>query len=81
MNEELLPKYIGFLVPFLPMYKEKDEHFTQFIIKHFPEFLEKIEAKLTKIGGKCIVSDQMTIADCFLASTFLKLAYNDLYEN
>ena len=26
INEELLPKYIGFLVPFLPMYKDKDEH-------------------------------------------------------
>ena len=79
--EEFISKYIGFLVPFLPMYKDRDEIFTQFIIKHFPEFLEKMEAKLTKTGKKYFVTDHMTLADIIVFSNLMKLCYNDNYAN
>jgi len=79
--EELIPKTLGFLVPFLPQYKEKDEHFTQFIIKHFPEFLEKMENKMNKNGTKYLCANNITLADIILGAFFLKLPYNDSYPN
>lgn len=48
-------------------------------MKHFPEFLDKIEAKLNTFGKKYLVSDTMSLADIYLASHLFKLPYNDTY--
>ena len=41
---------VPFVLPMHPGYKDKDEHFTQFIIKHFPAYLQKVEDQFTTSG-------------------------------
>ena len=79
--EEFIGTYVNFLIPFLPGYKDKDEHFTQFIIKHFPAFLKKLEERLTKNAKKYLVADHMTVADIAVAANLFKMPYNDNYAN
>ena len=46
MNDPIHNAAVRFMVPFLPMYQNKDEHFTKFITKDFDEWLTKLEALL-----------------------------------
>ena len=41
--EDVSNTTINFLFAQLPGYKNKDEHFTQFILNHFPKFLASLE--------------------------------------
>ena len=70
-----------FILPFLPAYKNKDDHFTEFIIKVFPEYLQTVEDILTKKGKKYMYSDSITLADIFFATNIFKLCQNDKYEH
>lgn len=49
-----------------------DESFKTFILKTYPEWLQKVEDRLTANGKKYFVSDQMTMADiAFLGKMYL----------
>jgi len=76
-----LETYIHFMLPFLPTYKQKDNYFIQFITKHFPALLEKLDSRLSKYGHKYLVSPQMSIADVFIAGELFKMAYNEEFEH
>ena len=80
--EEFNQMCIKFLVPVHPEYKNRDEHFTKFITKGFPAYLKMLDEKLKENGGhKYLLSDEMTLADIIVGSYFLKLCYNDMYDN
>ena len=72
--------FVCFLFEQNPGYKDKDEHFTQWIVKHFPKFLAGLEERLAK-GTRYLCSDNMTIADIAVGSLFFSMVYNDSYEN
>jgi glutathione S-transferase len=57
---------------------EFDESFKQFILKDWPEYLEKFEKRIT--NSKFIVSDQLTMADFVYAARFFMFAWNDEFE-
>ena len=71
--------FVNFLFEMLPGYKDKDEHFTQWIVKHFPKYLAGLEERLSK-GTRYLCSDHMTIADIAVGSLFFRMVYNDSYE-
>ena len=79
--DDLLPKYFPFLSSISPEYKNKDEHFVNFITKFFPEYLAKTEARFEKYGHKFLLADHMTLGDISVAGLLLKTVYNDNYEN
>ena len=76
-DESIIGKYIGFLVPFLPFYKDKDTHFTNFVTEHFPKYLEHVEGLLSKSAGKYLFNDDLTIADFSTFGHLFKLCLND----
>ena len=81
IDADFFSRYNPFLLPFLPQYKEKDEHFSQFIVKFFPEYLANLEARMTDNNWKYTCGNTMTIADCSVASMLFKLVSNDKFEH
>mmetsp|Transcript_24742 Transcript_24742/g.38524 ORF Transcript_24742/g.38524 Transcript_24742/m.38524 type:complete len:130 (-) Transcript_24742:27-416(-) len=79
--EDLSAASVNFIFPQMPGYKDKDEHFTQFIIKHFPAYLQRLEDHFSTSGMKFLAGDSMTLADLCFASFLLRLPYNDEYPN
>ena len=59
--------------------EEYDQDFTQFILKKFPEWLEKLEGKLDHTH-KYLLSDNLTMADISVASSFFQHVYNNDYD-
>ena len=80
-NDDFLPKYIPFILPIHSEYKNKDEHFLNFITTHFNVWLAHIEGILNKSNGKFLFGDTFTIADCTTGSVIIKLCLNDTYEH
>lgn len=68
------------IVPILPQYKEKDDHFVTFITTKFPTFLQKIEDRLTKSQTKYMFTNTMTLADICFAAFLIQFPYNDAYD-
>ncbi len=79
--EDLSGTTLNFIFPQMPGYKDKDEHFTQFIIKHFPAYLQRLEDHFSTSGFKFLAGDAMTPADTCLAAFLPRLPYNDEYAN
>ena len=73
-------KWINFTIPFVPGYKDKDEHFINFICKDFPAHLAKIEARLAAQKGKFMLGNDLTLADFVVAIPFFLLSHNDGFE-
>ena len=80
-NDDFMPKYMPFALPVHPEYKNKDEHFLNFITKHLPEWMSHIEGILNKSSGKYLFGDRFTTADCTTGAVFIKLVWNDHYEH
>ena len=80
-TEELIYKCAKWhIVPFLPQYKEKDDHFVTFITTKFPNYLQKIEERLTKSQTKYMFASHITLADICFASFLIQFPYNDAYD-
>ena len=83
INKELYMKYICFLLPSDPGYEEKDKHFTLFITKYFPDYLQQMEEILEAAeanGYEFLFTEQMTLPDFSTASIFFKLVVNELFQ-
>ena len=81
-NKELYFKYICFLLPSDPGYEEKDKHFTLFITKYFPDYLQQMEdilAEAENNGHEYLFGNQLTLPDFSTASIFFKLVVNELF--
>ena len=68
-----------FNYPYHPEIKNKDDHFLTFITKTFPAYLKELDGKFG--DNKYLLGNEMTLADIVVASTFIKVVYNDEYEN
>ena len=79
--DDLNPKVFSFTSPMSPEYKNKDEHFVNFITLIFPEYLAKLEARFEKHGKNFLLADHMTLGDIAVASLLMKTLYNDNYDN
>ena len=79
--EDLNPKVFPFMSSISPEYKNKDEHFVNFIVKFFPEYLAKLEARFEKNGQKFLLADHMTLGDIAVGALLFKTAYNENYDN
>mgnify|MGYP002634836035 CR=1 FL=1 len=55
--EPLQKEWVNFTIPFVPGYKDKDEHFIKFICKTYPEYLSKMEERFSTNGGKYILGN------------------------
>ena len=71
----------NFLVPLVPEYQNKDEHFMKWVLEFFPKFLQMVENSIEKHGGPYLVGKKMTIADFSLMMPFMRTSHNDMYEN
>ena len=81
IDADLMSKFNSFLLPFVPSYKNKDEHFTNFIIADFPAYLEKFEETLSKNGGPYLSGKDINIADFSAFGFFFKLVLNEQFEH
>lgn len=68
------------IVPILPQYKDKDDHFVTFITTKFPAFLHKIEERLTNSGTKYMFTNHITAADIVFGAFLIQFPYNDSYD-
>lgn len=73
LGNDITNSYVGFLVPFLPSYKDRDTLMPAWLEEKLPTFIAKIEDMYV---GPCLVSKHITLADLVLFSHFWKLAYN-----
>ena len=80
-NDEWSTKASPFVFFLNPQYKNRDEHFLNFITDNFPAWISKIEGVLSQSGGKYLFGDSFTTADCSIGSIFLKLVWNDHFEH
>ena len=71
--EDMVGGINKFMVPFIPAYKEKDLHFTTFILETFPKFLATLEASIEKNGGSYLLGNNVTLADIACMQPFNKL--------
>jgi glutathione S-transferase len=69
------------MIPYLPMYKDKDTFFTNWICKLFPEYLAKVEGLLKEHKGPHLLGAKLTLADFVCSQTFFLLSHNEAYEN
>ena len=72
---------MNFTIPFFPAYKNKDDHFIEFICKSFPAHLAFIEARLAAHKGKFMLGNQLTLGDFVMAVPFFLLSHNDSFEH
>jgi len=70
-----------FLVPVHPDYKDRDVHFAAFLVKTWPEWLAKLEAKITENGGSFLLGKKLTLADLVLGSDFFATSHSESFEN
>ena len=77
----MVVKIAPFVLPVHPEYKNKDEHFLQFLVKTWPEYLSMIENTLNEKGGKYLLGSQITIADLTISAPFFRLSHNDKFDN
>ena len=80
-NNEFAGAYSNFSNPVWPAYKNKDVHFVSYISKSYPEYLQKLEDRLSKSEGPYLLGKHMTIADCSTGAIFFKTSHNDNYEH
>ena len=73
--------YGKFMLDFLPSYKGKDDHITEFLVEIFPKYLEDLEKRLQENDTKYLLADHMTLADIAVMSHFFKFAFNEAYEH
>ena len=62
-------------------YKNKDVHFTTWITKIMPEWLEDLESAMVEHKGKYICGKTMSIADFNTYSITFKIVTNDKFEH
>ena len=74
-------EYLKFTLPVHPDYKDKDTHFSAFLIKTWPKWLAKLEAKLSESKGPFLLGKSLTLIDLVLSADFFKLSHDDAYEN
>jgi len=72
---------VSFIVPFDARYKNKDEHFTNFICEWLPNFLSNMEKHLASRKVKWLAGNNITLADFNVGAHVMRLAYNPRYEN
>ena len=70
-----------FISPVNPGFKEKDKHFAAFLIKVWPEWLAKLETKISQSEGPYLLGKSVTLADLVISANFFKLSHDDTYEN
>ena len=80
-QEELVPKVVPFLIPYHPMYKNKDAAFLEFICNIFPAYLQKIEKLLKEHKGPYLLGSKITLADFVTSHLFFWIPRNPAYEN
>ena len=81
IDQDFFHKYNPFLLPIHPLFKDKDEHFSQFIVKHFPEYLADLESRLSENNWTYTCGNTLTIADCSTASMLFKIVASDRFEH
>ena len=74
-------KWANFVIPIFGEYKNKDVHFTAWITKHMPAWLQDLETGMKEQGGKFICGKTMSIADFNTYSVFFKVVTNDKFEH
>ena len=70
-----------FTVPIIAEYKKKDEHFINYITKDLPKYCAELEDRLKDHGMSFLCGSNITVADIHVFSIFLKIAFNDAYDN
>jgi (4S)-4-hydroxy-5-phosphonooxypentane-2,3-dione isomerase len=68
-------------VPVHPDYKDRDVHFAAFLVKAWPQWLAKLEAKITEHGGSFLLGKKLTLADLVLGSDFFATSHSESFEN
>ena len=70
-----------FQVPLLDSYKNKDQHFIEYVTDLLPIHLKKIEETLKNKKTKFLCGDHITLADFAYGVHILRHAYNHKFEH
>ena len=73
--------WANFVIPLMPGYKDKDEHFVKWITGKFQACLQKMEDLLSASSGKFLLGNHMTIGDIIMGSLLMRLCNNNAYEH
>ena len=80
-NNDIFEKWANFVVPMFAEYKNKDKHFTAWITKGMPAWLDSLESGMKAHKGKFLCGKELSIADLNTYSVFFKIVTNDKFEH